>query len=144
MEGSSNNAVERNTSEDAALIAKMQDGFAGSSKRTSLAALPSTVAMLVEQKKTKQKATLNDMIDALHLSLWEDPEYQKFLDAVYNEQAVEGSTACDDVEASRMLRKKAREQGNQYIAGLKLATIMKGLHVVLRRYGISRKERREA
>jgi hypothetical protein len=35
------------------------------------------------------------------------------------------------------------EDGNKYVASQKLATIRKALMVVMRRYGMSRKERRE-
>jgi hypothetical protein len=112
------------------------------SENTSLA-LPRTVQELIEQRKSKQKRTLNDMIETLHISLYENTEYQRYLDAVHSEQAVEGDLFCDDIEASRMIRAKAREDGNKYVASQKLATIRKALMVVMRRYGMSRKERRE-
>ena len=106
-------------------------------------ALPKTVAALMEQKKSKQTSTLNDQVETVHLSLWEKPEYQRFLDAVYKEQAIEGDLFCDDIEASRLIRDEARKQGNAYVSGQKLATIRKALMVVLRRYRISRTERRD-
>jgi len=106
-------------------------------------ALPPTVADLIEQKKTRKSRTLNDMIDDVHLHLWENPEYRSFLDAVHREDAVEGDLFCDDIRASEMIREQARKEGNRYVAEKNLATIRKSLLVVLRRYGISRRERRE-
>jgi len=107
-------------------------------------ALPKTVAQLIEQKKGKRQATLNDQVDQLHVLLWENQKYQAFLDAVYKEQAVEGDLKLDDAEAARMIRDEAKKQGNTYVAGQKLATIVNALNVVLRRYCISRRERRES
>jgi len=107
-------------------------------------ALPRTVSALMEQKKTKNQRTLNDHIESIHLSLYEEEEYQKLLDAVYSEQAVEGSLIADDFEAARMIREKARSIGDKTVTIQKLATIVKAMNVVMRRYGIGRKERREA
>jgi hypothetical protein len=107
-------------------------------------ALPSTVAAFMEQRKNPTQKNLNDHVESIHLVLYEDDEYRLFLDAVHNEQAVEGSLIADDFEAARMIRAKARDMGNGYIAALKLATIVKALQVVLRRYNATRKYRREA
>jgi len=49
--------------------------------------------------------------------------------------------ALDNGEASRMIRERAAAAGDQRLASKKLATISKALNVVLRRYGIGRKER---
>ena len=113
------------------------------SKSTSIS-LPLTVHALMEQRKSKNQRTLNDHVEALHLSLYEDEEYQQFIEAVYSEQAVEGSLIADDLEAARMIRDKARSIGDMTVGKQKLATLVKAMNVVLRRFGISRKERREA
>lgn len=107
-------------------------------------ALPRTVSALMEQKKTSNQRTLNDHVESIHLSLYEDAEYQQLIDAVYPEQAVEGSLIADDLEAARMIREKARAIGDLTVANQKLATLVKSLGVVLRRFGIGRKERRES
>jgi hypothetical protein len=65
------------------------------------------------------------------------------LTAVYDEQAVEGSLAADNIEAARMIREKAKTIEDHSLAHEKLATISKSLGVVLRRYHLSRKERRQ-
>jgi hypothetical protein len=62
---------------------------------------------------------------------------------VYDEQAVEGSLAADNVMAATMIREYAKKVDEDHaLANEKLATISKALGVVLRRYEISRKERR--
>jgi transcriptional regulator of acetoin/glycerol metabolism len=81
-------------------------------------------------------------VEAIHLSLWEVPEYQRLLDAVTSEDAVEGSLTIDDAKAAEMIRTEAAKKGNRLVASKKLGTIVQALHVVMRRYGISRKERR--
>ncbi|MCB1773569.1 MAG: hypothetical protein KDI88_08120 [Gammaproteobacteria bacterium] len=113
-------------------------------KHGSVIALPPTVSDLIEQRKSKTKKTLHDQVEDLHLSLWENAAYQALLDAVYPEQAIEGSLFADDFEAARMIREAAKKKGNAYVAGQKLETLRKSLSVVLRRYGISRKERRDS
>jgi hypothetical protein len=106
--------------------------------------LPATVADLLEQRKNKKSYSLNDMIEKHHLSLYSDEDYQAVLEAVHPEQALEGSLIADDFEAARLIREHARGQGDGYVAKQKLDTIRKSLQIVLRRYGISRKERRDA
>lgn len=107
-------------------------------------ALPRTVDDLINQRKSKKKQTLNDQVESHHLSLYEQPEYQRFLDAVWMANAIEGSLFVDDIMACEMIRHHARETGNRYVATQPLAAIRRSLLVVLRRYNISRKERREA
>lgn len=111
-------------------------------EREKEVALPRTVQDLLNQRKTGQQRTLNDFVEAIHLSLWEDATYQSFLKAVYVEQAVEGDLFCDDIEAARMIRARALKDGNEIVKREKLATIRKALLVVLRRYRIDRKGRR--
>ena len=68
-------------------------------------------------------------------------KFNRYLQAVYDEQAVEGSLAADNIGAAIMIREKAIELGLP-LADEKWATISKSLGVVLRRYGLSRKERK--
>ena len=119
-------------------------GDATPNERGTEIALPVTVASLIEQRKSKTKRTLNDLVDDIHLQLYEDADYRRYIDAVMNSQAAEGSLICDDIAASYMIRDKARELGSKYVASQNTATLRTALQVVLRRYGISRKERRES
>lgn len=112
--------------------------------------LPETVADFRNHRKLKSSRTLNDMVEEIHLMLYEDDDYQRFLYAVYDEQAVEGSLAADNIMAAGMIRDKAAkvDKFHPLLTGNdgkpeKLATISKALGVVLRRYNQSRRDRRD-
>jgi len=106
------------------------------------AALPASTGEMIAQRKIAQRRTLNDHVETIHLQLYENAEYQRLLDAVYDEDAVEGSLSADNLLAAQMIRECAKQNGRDpYVAEKKLATLSKALGVVLRRYGMSRKER---
>jgi len=91
----------------------------------------------------KQERTLNDHVEELHKALFEeDPEYAPLFDAVYDEQATEGSLAADNLLAAMKIRALADRRNLREVTREKYATIVKALNVVLRRYHQSRKERR--
>jgi hypothetical protein len=104
--------------------------------------LPATREALIAQRKTLTTKVLNDYVDEVYLILWDDPEFRRFLEAVYNEEAIEGSTKADDLEAARMIREYAKANNIPMLPSKKLETIAKALNVVTRRYRTSRKERR--
>lgn len=108
---------------------------------TKTLALPATTQDLMSMRKSMRERTLNDHVEDVHVALWDDPAYHRALEAVYDEDAVEGSLAADNFLAATMIREHARANGNLYLKDKKLATIVKALNVVLKRYGISRKER---
>jgi hypothetical protein len=90
----------------------------------------------------KQERTLNDMVEEIHRLLVDESEdYRNYLEAVYDEDAVEGSLAADNTMAAMMIREKAQTQGSE-VAHKKLATISKALNIVMRRYHADRKRRR--
>ena len=103
--------------------------------------LPTNTAAHLAHRKLKSKRTLNDLVEDVHLTMVEDEHYVAFLNAVWDEQAVEGSLSADSLMAAQMIRAKAIKQGGD-LAREKLATIAKALGIVLRRYEWSRKERR--
>lgn len=115
----------------------------GRIRRPDAIPLPETRDEMIAQRKGERVKTLNDHVEDLHLSLFtSDPRYDRLLDAVYDEDTLEGSLAADNLEAARMLRDLAtKNDRDPYVRDKKLATISKSLGVVLRRYGISRKER---
>jgi hypothetical protein len=86
-------------------------------------------------------SNINDMVEEIFLLLTGDEDFNRFISAVDNKQAVEGALFVDDFLAAQMIRDKATTVGS-LLAGEKLATISKALGVVLRRYGASRKQRR--
>jgi len=105
-------------------------------------ALPATIEDLLAQRKGAINRTLNDYVDDIHTRLWSDEKYRRFIDAVYDEDAVEGDQRVDDYKAAELIRDFARETNVPMVGDKKLATIRHSLQVVLRRYGISRSERR--
>jgi hypothetical protein len=85
---------------------------------------------------------LNDAVAEIHVTLWSTaPDYRGLLNAVHDEDSVEGSLACDDYVAAVMIRNFARGTGNLHVKNKKLATIIRALHVVMMHHGISREER---
>lgn len=86
---------------------------------------------------------LNDLVMEIHKKLIENPKYVAFLDAVYDEDCVEGSQATDNTMAAQMIREYAAHAGIQFVASKKLHPIVIALGTVLRRYGFSRKQRRQ-
>ena len=105
-------------------------------------ALPETVEDFRALRKTETPRNLNDIVEEYHLAMYNNEEYSRLLYAVYDEQAVEGSLAADNILAAKMLRERAQELKNVELSREKLATISKSLGIVLRRYRQSRKERR--
>ena len=108
---------------------------------------PLPVALSGWQRFLKSQRTINDLVEDVHRGLLDNEKksekYRSFLHAVYDEQAVEGSLAADNIESARMIREEAAENNDRELSGEKLATIAKALGVVLRRYHASRKERRQ-
>ena len=105
--------------------------------------LPATKKDLLAQRVGQMRRTLNDMVEEAHIALYDDDRYVAFLNAVYDEQAVEGSLSADNIMAATMIRDYAKKNGGGQLVNEKLATISKALGVVMRRYEISRKERRD-
>jgi hypothetical protein len=55
-----------------------------------------------------KRRSINDLVEDIHKMLIQNDQYLGFLYALYDEQAVEGSLAADDIELARMIREKAR------------------------------------
>jgi len=105
--------------------------------------LPATTEDLLARRRHRDTRSLIDDTEEVHQALWEDPNYRKYFNAGYNDQAVEGSTAADDFMAVSMVRAKAQEMGTQSVATAKIHDLVLALHRVAGRYeGLSRKERR--
>lgn len=102
--------------------------------------LPKTVVDLIHMRKGRFERTLNDIVEELHLKLWESEIYKRLLVAVSDGETVEGSLTCDDHEAARMLRDLAKKE-NSPVKDKPLASFKLALKVVMRRYHMSRKER---
>lgn len=105
-------------------------------------ALPGDRQALIDQRKTRPNLTLNDHVEAIHLRLYDDLDYRKFVDAVWDDDAEEGSLSADNLEAAHMIRECARLNDIPEVSRKKKATISKALNVVFRRLNMVRKERR--
>jgi hypothetical protein len=105
--------------------------------------LPSNVEDFRERRALSAHRTLNDIVEEITLTLYRTEKFRKYIDAVYDEQAVEGSLAADNIMAATMIRDEAKRLGRPEAAEQKLATLSKSLGVVLRRYNASRKARRD-
>lgn len=106
------------------------------------APLPQSVIEMQGRRLTPFKRLLNDMVEELHCKCYENEKYRAYLDGVWDEQCVEGSLAADNFKAAEMIRERAVKE-NSPVAKEKLATIVKSLGIVLKRYGLSRRERRQ-
>jgi hypothetical protein len=93
-------------------------------------------------RKGEKKRTLNDEVESIHIRLSKDEDYTKYLYAVYDSQALEGSLSADNFMAATIIRREAQKIGNPVVASEKLATINQSLGVCLRRFSQSRKQRR--
>jgi hypothetical protein len=104
-------------------------------------ALPASVVDLLAQRKSLRTRSLNDDVEEIHLKLWEQPEYQKLFLPIWKEETIEGSFIADDMVAAMQVRAFAVKNAVPIASRTKLHAIVNSLHVVCRRYGISRKER---
>jgi hypothetical protein len=100
---------------------------------------------------------INAHVDELHLIMYGDDnktpqenersdKYRRLLTAYYNAAAVEGTMVADDYAAAMMLREFASvevdgKRRDPFVAGSNLATIVRALRVVMKRWKISRKLR---
>jgi hypothetical protein len=90
----------------------------------------------------KAERTINDLVEDIHRVLVpESADYRALLRAVYDGHAVHGSLVVDDVLAAQMVHAKAIELGTE-LGTEKLGPIKHALNIVLRRYKMSRKQRR--
>ena len=71
--------------------------------------LPETATEFLAHRKMKATRSLKDQVEDVHIALYDDKSYKALLEAVYNEQAVEGSLAADDFKAAELIREKAKQ-----------------------------------
>lgn len=119
----------------------------GGNLRPTTVPLPATSAEW--QRITKPTRTINDEVEDIHLALWDHPDqethdrYHVLLDAVWDDETVEGSQSCDNHEAAKMIREEAQAKSpNHPLARKNISTLKKAHQVVLRRFGMDRPTRR--
>jgi hypothetical protein len=106
-------------------------------------ALPETRTDLLAHYKLKRKRSINDLVEDIVVKLWEDEEFQKLVDAIYDSDSVHGSMADDDVMAALMIKEVAKKNGPEEVAEKNIHTIKLAMRVVLRRFTQGRSERFE-
>jgi hypothetical protein len=98
-------------------------------------------------RQIKQKQTINDLVEAVIRALMKSDAAESladFLSPLWDEEAIEGSLAADNLEAANMVREFARKHGEfADLASKKKATIGKSIRVVMRRYKLGAQERRQ-
>jgi hypothetical protein len=106
--------------------------------------LPTTRADLLAQYRLKRKRSINDLVEEIIVKLWDaDEDFMKYLDAVWDAQAIEGSLNEDDTMAAQIIRNVAKRDNNVEVAGQNLHTIKLAMRVGLRRFDIDRPTREE-
>ena len=104
--------------------------------------LPADTRALLAQRKHGLLRNLNDEVEPIFVGLFEEPGFQRYLNAVYDEQAIEGSLATDNVMAAELIRNAAQEAGNGFVADQKLHTLVKAMNIVKRRLQVHPMQRR--
>src|SRR5262245_9599626 len=102
-------------------------------------ALPQTRADLLAQYKLKRKRSINDLVEEIIVKLWvSDDDFMKYVEAIYDSQAVEGSLAEDDTMAAQIIRNFARKENHAEVGMQNLHTIKLAMRVGLRRFDVDR------
>lgn len=105
---------------------------------------PRTQSQMLALRRIKARRSINDLFEDAYLVMIEtDDIYIRLLDAIYDSQAVEGSLSIDNVKAAERVRNYAIEHNIAALKDEKLATLVKVQGVVVRRYGMDRKHRRQ-
>lgn len=115
-------------------------------QKTTPPPLPTTYEGFLALRQGKVVFTLNDHTEAIIKSIYKDPalaeRFQRLMYATHDEQALEGSLGTDNTLAAMMIRDKAVDIDNKEVSEQKLATLVKSMNIVMRRYQTSRKQRR--
>jgi hypothetical protein len=106
--------------------------------------LPATRSELLAGYKLKRRRNINDLVEEIIVKLWDNDEnFMKYVEAIYDSDAVEGSLVEDDTMAALIIRDVARKEKQTEVADKNLHTIKLAMKVGLRRFGVSRPERDE-
>lgn len=104
--------------------------------------LPATRTDLLAQYKLKRHRNINDLVEEVVVKLWDnDAKFMRYVDAIYDSAAVEGSLDDDDTMAALMIRDRAGKDNHVEVAAQNVRTIKLAMRVVLRRFGIDRPTR---
>lgn len=122
----------------------MTDATTTTALRPAPPPLPATRADLLAGYKLKRRRNINDLVEEIIVRLWDNDEnFMKYVEAIYDSDAVEGSLSEDDTMAALIIRDVARKEKQAEVADKNLHTIKLAMKVGLRRFGVSRPERDE-
>jgi hypothetical protein len=103
--------------------------------------LPTSVSGLT--RKSLRHKSIIDFVEDIFVKLYDESErFRALVEAVFDSDAVEGSTMDDDVVAAQMIREEAR--ADSPVKDANLHTIRLALRRVMARWDIARKDRRRA
>jgi hypothetical protein len=105
-------------------------------------ALPETRDDLLAQYKLKRRRSINDLVEEVIVKLWDnDDNFMKYVEAIYDSQAIEGSMDDDDVMAALIIRDTAKRDKHVEVADQNVHTIKLAMRVALRRFDLGRGQR---
>lgn len=102
-------------------------------------------ALMAQRRNLAAVRNINDIVEDAFVALYDPEKHPRFVSLVtgaWNSDSVEGTLAADDHEAARYIRGYAEKENLPLIPEKKLAALVQALHVVMRRYHLSRSERR--
>jgi hypothetical protein len=101
----------------------------------------------IDYDKLRIARTMNDHVEFVFMELYPEEKFRNLLQAVWPEDSVNGTLELDDAEAAAMIQEGALFSASETIRRLvgraDRKTVVKALKVVMRRYGISRTQRRK-
>lgn len=92
--------------------------------------------------KIKVPMSLNNRAHEIFKRLCENEKFLSYINAAYDEEAVEGNTIADQLQAAEMIRDEARKMGDVVVMKSNLWALRKALRVVLDRYAMLPEQRR--
>ena len=105
--------------------------------------LPVDADALIAGRVISFDRNINDLVDDAVKALFVgDEAFKALLYATHDSNSVEGSLSADNWGAAKMIRDYAIERRIDGVMNENLATIGKAMNVALRRWGLSRKQRR--
>ena len=109
-------------------------------------ALPTTAADFLTHRKSKAGLSNIDRAEALLLAIVNggNDMFQKYIEAVYDQQSVEGSIKIDHTVASQIMRQHAIETGDTIFGALNLKEVGHNLNAALKRFSLDRTTRRKS
>jgi hypothetical protein len=104
--------------------------------------LPTNMDEALAHRRVETRLTINDQVDQIYRQICFQKEYQRLIFGIYDEQATDGRLEWDDYKAAVFIKNYAKDNGMPEVANESLTVIDRAHQTVLRRWGQSRKMRR--